>query len=222
MGRSRISRWTVAIPLIWLLLFLAAPFVMVFLISLSEVRLAMPPYAPFIEWVADSWRWNLDADNYLFIWQDGLYFEAFSYSLKVAAIATLCCLLVGYPMAYAIAQAPERWRSWLLLAIILPFWTSFLLRVYAWIGLLKTDGLINQALLALGVITSPLQLLYTDFAVLIGIVYSYLPFMILPLYANLERHDRLLLEAAADLGASTWTRFWRITLPLSRPCQVLK
>ncbi|MFZ9995131.1 MAG: ABC transporter permease [Steroidobacteraceae bacterium] len=217
MGRSRISRWTVAIPLIWLLLFLAAPFVMVFLISLSEVRLAMPPYAPFIEWVADSWRWNLDADNYLFIWQDGLYFEAFSYSLKVAAIATLCCLLVGYPMAYAIAQAPERWRSWLLLAIILPFWTSFLLRVYAWIGLLKTDGLINQALLALGVITSPLQLLYTDFAVLIGIVYSYLPFMILPLYANLERHDRLLLEAAADLGASTWTRFWRITLPLSRP-----
>lgn len=217
MASSPASRWTVAVPLIWLLLFLAAPFVMVFLISLSEVRLAMPPYAPFIEWVADSWRWNLDTDNYLFIWQDGLYFEAFAYSLKVAAIATLCCLLVGYPMAYAIAQAPERWRSWLLLAIILPFWTSFLLRVYAWIGLLKTDGLINQALLALGVIASPLQLLYTDFAVLIGIVYSYLPFMILPLYANLERHDRSLLEAAADLGASAWTRFWRITLPLSRP-----
>lgn len=217
MASSRVSRWTVAIPLIWLLLFLAAPFITVFLISLSEVRLAMPPYAPFIEWVADGWRWNLDADNFRFIWQDGLYFEAFAYSLKVAAIATLCCLLIGYPMAYAIAQAPERWRSWLLLAIILPFWTSFLLRVYAWIGLLKTDGLINQALLALGVIASPLQLLYTDFAVLIGIVYSYLPFMILPLYANLERHDRLLLEAAADLGASAWRRFWRITLPLSRP-----
>jgi putrescine transport system permease protein len=217
MKSFRISSLVIGIPLVWLLLFLAAPFFIVFLISFSEVRLAMPPYAPLIEWVAESWRWNIDIANYVFLWQDGLYFDAFVYSLKVAAIATSGCLLLGYPMAYAIAQAPQRWRSWLLFAIILPFWTSFLLRVYAWIGLLKTDGFINNLLLELGVIESPLQLLYTDFAVLVGIIYSYLPFMILPLYANLERHDRSLLEAAADLGAGVWTRFWRITLPLSRP-----
>lgn len=214
MHRPRLS---LAVPLMWLLLFFAAPFAIVFLISLSEVRLAMPPYAPFIEWVQQGWQINASLDNYRFLWQDGLYLEAFAYSLQVAAGATVGCLLLGYPMAYAIARSSVRWRNVLLMLIILPFWTSFLLRVYAWIGLLKTDGLINNALLFLGIVDAPLQLLYTDFAVLIGIIYSYLPFMILPLYATLERQDPSLLEAAADLGASAWTRFWWITWPLSLP-----
>lgn len=214
---SHLTRLSLGIPLLWLLLFFAAPFLIVLLISLSDVRLAMPPYAPFLEWINGSWEINASTANYQFLWQDGLYFDAFTYSLKVAALATFGCLLLGYPMAYAIAASSTRWRNLLLLLVILPFWTSFLLRVYAWIGLLKTDGLINNSLLFLGLIDAPLQLLYTDFAVLVGIVYSYLPFMILPLYATLERQDRALLEAATDLGASAWTRFWRITWPLSLP-----
>ncbi|NBX40179.1 MAG: ABC transporter permease subunit, partial [Gammaproteobacteria bacterium] len=155
--------------------------------------------------------------NYGYLLTDSLYFSTFLYSLKVAAVSTLLCLLIGYPMAYAIARARESTRNLLLMLIMLPFWTSFLLRVYAWVGLLKTDGVINNALLAAGLIDQPLSLLYTDFAVYVGIVYSYLPFMILPLYSNLEKHDLTLLEAAADLGARPVTTFLRVTLPLSLP-----
>ena len=155
--------------------------------------------------------------NYAFLFTDPLYISAYLYSLKVAALSTVLCLLLGYPMAFVIARAQGAWRSALLMLIVLPFWTSFLLRVYAWIGLLKHNGVINNVLLYLGVIHQPLTMLQTDFAVYVGIVYSYLPFMILPLYANLEKHDMALLEAAADLGARPFTAFVRITLPQSLP-----
>jgi putrescine transport system permease protein len=160
---------------------------------------------------------KLHLANYHFLFTDPLYLDSFFYSIKVATVSTLVCLLLGYPMALAIARATATRRSVLLMLVILPFWTSFLLRIYAWIGLLKDDGLINNALLALHLIHSPIQMANTSFAVYIGIVYSYLPFMVLPLYANLEKHDATLLEAAADLGAAPWKAFVRITLPLSIP-----
>jgi putrescine transport system permease protein len=213
---NRAGRRLVAgIPLLWLLAFFLVPFIIVFKISFSEVRLAMPPYAPLIQWLNGVPRAKLHFDNYAFLFTDPLYISSYLYSLKVAAVSTLCCLLIGYPMAYAIAHASSTWRNVLLMMIVLPFWTSFLLRVYAWIGLLKNNGVINNTLMYFGIIHEPLQLLQTDFAVYIGIVYSYLPFMILPLYANLEKHDNTLLEAAADLGANPVTAFLRITLPQS-------
>jgi putrescine transport system permease protein len=216
--RSLGRRLVVAAPYVWLLLFFAIPFVIVFKISFSESRIAMPPYAPLFEWLGGQMlAIKLNLANYAFLFTDDLYVSSYGYSVQVAAISTLLCLLVGYPMAYAIARAQSTWRNVLLMLVILPFWTSFLLRVYAWIGLLKSNGLINQALMGLGIIDSPLTMMQTDFAVYIGIVYSYLPFMILPLYANLEKHDLTLLEAAADLGARPFTAFRRITLPLSVP-----
>lgn len=211
-------RFVIAVPYLWLTVLFLVPFIIVFKISFSETRLAMPPYAPLIEW-----REGMPAAvklyfaNYQFLFTDRLYFSAYLYSLKVAAVSTVWCLLIGYPMAYAIARAKSVWRNLLLMLIVLPFWTSFLLRVYAWIGLLKNNGVINNVLLGLGVIHQPLTLMQTDFAVYIGIVYSYLPFMILPLYANLEKHDPTLLEAASDLGARPWRAFMRVTLPLSIP-----
>jgi len=211
------GRLVAGIPLLWLLLFFLIPFIIVLKISFSEVRLAMPPDAPLFQWVQGLPRLKLNFGNYAFLFTDPLYISSYLYSLKVAAVSTLCCLLIGYPMAYAIAHAGPTWRNVLLMMIILPFWTSFLLRVYAWIGLLKNNGVINNVLLYLGVIHQPLALLQSDFAVYIGIVYSYLPFMILPLYANLEKHDNTLLEAAADLGANPVTAFVRITLPQSVP-----
>jgi putrescine transport system permease protein len=194
------------------------PFIIVFKISFSESRMAMPPYAPLIEW-RDGVIVGIKLyfSNYRFLFTDRLYASAYLYSVKVAAVSTIWCLLIGYPMAYAIARSTAAWKNLLLMLIVLPFWTSFLLRVYAWIGLLKNNGLINNVLLGLGVIHQPLVLMQTDFAVYIGIVYSYLPFMILPLYANLEKHDPALLEAAADLGARPWRAFLRVTLPLSIP-----
>jgi putrescine transport system permease protein len=210
------GRWVVAgIPILWLLILFLIPFIIVFRISLSEVRLAIPPYTPLFTWHHGSPSLQLHWSSYAFLFTDSLYVSSYLYSLKVAAISTLCCLLIGYPMAYAIAHASPASRSVLLMLIVLPFWTSFLLRVYAWIGLLKNNGVINNVLLWLGVIHEPLALLQTDFAVYIGIVYSYLPFMILPLYANLEKHDGALLEAAADLGARPMRAFLRITLPQS-------
>ncbi|MCP5328272.1 MAG: ABC transporter permease subunit [Sinobacteraceae bacterium] len=213
------QRLVMAIPYLWLLLFFAVPFLIVLKISFSEVRLAMPPYAPLWQWAEEAHRLvvSFNFSNYLFLLTDALYVSTFLYSVKVAAIATLFCLLLGYPMAYAIARATPTLRNLYLMLIILPFWTSFLLRVYAWVGLLKADGVINNLLMGTGLLDAPLTLLYTDFAVYIGIVYSYLPFMILPLYANLEKHDPQLLEAAADLGAHPLTSFLRITWPLSRP-----
>jgi len=208
-------RVVAGIPILWLLVLFLIPFLIVFRISLSEVRLAIPPYTPLFTWHHGAPSLQLHWSSYAFLFTDSLYVSSYLYSLKVAAVSTLCCLLIGYPMAYAIARAAPAARPVLLMLIVLPFWTSFLLRVYAWIGLLKNNGVINNVLLWLGVIHHPLVLLQTDFAVYIGIVYSYLPFMILPLYANLEKHDGALLEAAADLGARPMRAFLRITLPQS-------
>ncbi|HYC08381.1 MAG TPA: ABC transporter permease subunit [Steroidobacteraceae bacterium] len=208
-------RLVAGVPILWLLVLFLIPFIIVFRISFSEVRLAIPPYTPLISWRHGTPSLEAHTSAYAFLFTDPLYVSSYLYSLKVAAVSTLCCLLIGYPMAYAIARASAATRSVLLMLIVLPFWTSFLLRVYAWIGLLKNNGVINNTLLYLGVIHHPLALLQTDFAVYIGIVYSYLPFMILPLYANLEKHDPALLEAAADLGARPLRAFLAITLPQS-------
>ena len=210
-------RLIAGIPTLWLLLLFLVPFIIVFRISFSEVRLASPPYTPLIAWHHGAPHLEVHWSAYSFLFTDPMYVSSYLYSLKVAAVSTLCCLALGYPMAYAIARSGDTTRPLLLMLIVLPFWTSFLLRVYAWIGLLKNNGVINNVLLSLGVIHHPLALLQTDFAVYIGIVYSYLPFMILPLYANLEKHDQALLEAAADLGARPWRAFARITLPQSLP-----
>jgi putrescine transport system permease protein len=173
-----------------------------------------------VHWVGPAitdLRLHLNPSNYVGIWTDGIYTQAMLTSLKVAAISTILALLIGYPLAYAIARADTRWRGIFLMMVILPFWTSFLLRVYAWIGILKTNGLLNNFLLWLGVIKEPLIMLQTDFAVYLGIVYSYLPFMIMPLYATLEKMDLTLLEAAEDLGCKPTRAFFAITLPLSMP-----
>jgi putrescine transport system permease protein len=209
----------IAVPWVWLLLFFLIPFVIVLKISLAETRwLGTPPYSPLMEWVDGQFvQLKINFGNYLFLTSDALYVQAFLSSLKVASISTLFCLLIGYPMAYAIARANLNWRNTLLLLIILPFWTSFLLRVYAWMGLLSNQGVINQILMGLGITQEPIVMLQTDFAMYIGIVYSYLPFMILPLYSNLEKHDLSLLEAAVDLGCRPFRAFLSITLPLSKP-----
>jgi putrescine transport system permease protein len=201
------------------LAFFAIPFVIVLKISFSWMQPIQPGYAPLIEWVEETRRLvvSFNFDNYQVLIRESLYVDTFLYSVKVAAVSTFWCLLLGYPMAYAIARSKPSTRNLLLMLIILPFWTSFLLRVYAWVGLLKTNGVINNTLLAMGLIDEPLTLLYTDFAVYVGIVYSYLPFMILPLYSNLEKHDLTLLEAAADLGARPFKAFFKVTLPLSMP-----
>ncbi len=208
-------RLVAGVPLAWLAVLFLAPFLIVLKISFSQMRLAVPPYAPLLAWRHGLPAPQLHLDNYAFLLTDPLYASAFLYSIKVAAVSTLVCLALGYPMAYAIARSSPARRTVLLMLVMLPFWTSFLLRVYAWIGLLQSDGVINNVLLALGLIHRPLVLLQTDFSVYIGIVYSYLPFMVLPLFANLEKHDPALLEAAADLGARPFTRFLRITLPQS-------
>jgi putrescine transport system permease protein len=207
-----------AAPLIWLVLFFMVPFIIVFGISFSQSVLAIPPYESLWSWVGDKvLTLRLHLGNYNYLFTDSLYISSYLYSLKVAAVSTICCLLIGYPMAYGIARSLPTTRNIYLMLIILPFWTSFLLRVYAWIGLLKNNGVINNVLMWLGIIHEPITMMQTDFAVYIGIVYSYLPFMILPLYSNLEKHDRTLLEAAADLGSRPWKAFMRITLPLSMP-----
>jgi putrescine transport system permease protein len=217
--QGRLGRTLViALPYAWLLLFLLLPILIVVKISFAEMALASPPYTPMLQWVEQrTLSLSLNLGNYAFLWQDPLYAAAYLNSLKVAAIATVFCLLIGYPMAYAIARASSGWRIVLLMLVILPFWTSFLIRVYAWIGLLQSNGLINHLLLSLGLIDQPLVLMHSNFAVYLGIVYSYLPFMILPLYATLVRMDLTLLEAAADLGSPPWKSFLTVTLPLSLP-----
>lgn len=213
-GRSLV----ISVPWLWLLLFFLIPFVIVLKISFAETRLGVPPYTPLLQWVSSQYlEVKLNAGNYLFLATDSLYVQAFLSSLRVAAVSTVFCLLVGYPMAYVIARASSTWRNTLLLLVILPFWTSFLVRVYAWMGLLRNNGLINNVLMALGIVDQPIVMLNTDFALYVGIVYSYLPFMILPLYSNLEKHDTSLLEAAVDLGATPLRAFMRVTLPLSMP-----
>ena len=211
-------RLVIALPYLWLLVFFLLPFIIVFKISLSEAILARPPYAPLWEYLQDGYiQIQLHLNNYSRLWQDPLYLVAYLNALKIAAVSTVICLLIGYPMAYGIARTRGSLRTLLLMLIILPFWTSFLIRVYAWIGILKSNGLLNNFLLAIGIIDEPLVLLHTDFAVYVGIVYSYLPFMVLPLYATLVRMDHSLLEAAADLGCRPWKAFLTVTLPLSLP-----
>ncbi len=200
-------------PYLWLLLFFAAPLGIVLKISVASPVMGQPPYTPLYE----AGQWLINWDNYRLLFDDGLYIAALLNSLKIAAISTFVTLLIGYPMAYAIARAKESHRSILMMLVILPFWTSFLIRVYAWMSILSTTGLLNNFLLWLGVIDQPLEILYTTFAIHLGIVYSYLPFMVLPLVATLSRMDLTLLEAAADLGAKPWQGFLRVTLPLSLP-----
>jgi len=207
-----------AVPLVWLLVFLLIPFLLVLKISVADAVQAQPPYTPlFSEGPDGHLTLTISFANYRFIVADALYLVSYFASLKVAGVSTLFCLLVGYPIAYTIARARGRAQLVLLLLVILPFWTSFLLRVYAWKVLLQGGGLLNGALLALGLIDAPLNLLYTPAAVYLGIVYSYLPFMVLPLYAALARLDYSLVEAALDLGCRPWQAFVRITLPLSLP-----
>lgn len=208
----------IGLPYLWLGLFFLLPFAIVLQISVAEPALAQPPYTALWEWVEEGvLQIQVNLQNFMLIGEDEIYLAAFLNSLWVAFVCTLLCLLLGYPMAYAIATAPERRRVLLLMLIVLPFWTSFLIRVYAWMGILNSSGLLNSFLLWLGVIDQPLRILHTQTAVYIGVVYSYLPFMILPLYANLTRLDPTLLEAAADLGCKPMRAFLKVTLPLSRP-----
>jgi putrescine transport system permease protein len=203
----------IALPYAWLLLFFLVPFLIVLKISLAHDAVGIPPFTPLF----DHDRLHAAAANYVFLLRDPLYWKAYLGAIRYAAIATIVTLLFGYPLAYGIARAPIRWRSPLLMLVILPFWTSFLIRVYAWIGLLKDNGIVNHALLWLGLIDTPLPLINNDFSVTLGLVYAYLPFMVLPLYAQLEKLDPALSEAAADLGAPPARAFWQVTLPLSLP-----
>lgn len=204
------------IPFLWLLLFFLMPFALVLKISFSSAVMAIPPYQPVVQFVDDTFSVVLNFGNYLFLASDSLYVAAYWGSVKTAFIATLVCLLIGYPMAYAMARAPKHWQLVLLLLVLLPSWTSFLIRVYAWMGILGQQGLLNALLLWLGVISEPLRMLNTNFAVILGIVYAYLPFMVLPIYTNLVKLDLRLLEAASDLGCRSLTTFWAVTLPLSK------
>ena len=215
------KRLLVLVPYLWLLALFLVPFLIVLKISLSDTELARPPYFPqwqFEEGLGALWAYlaELDFENFWFLTEDDLYWKAYLSSLKIAITATFFTLLVGYPVAYAMARASHEWRPTLMMLVILPFWTSFLIRVYAWVGILSGEGYLNQFLLWIGVIQEPLMILNTNIAVYIGIVYTYLPFMILPIYSALEKLDESLLEAAEDLGCSRFTAFWLVTFPLSK------
>jgi len=199
------QRITVATPYLWLLVFFLLPFAIILRISLADPIIAQPPYSQTISF-----------DNFLFLLSDKMYALTYLKSVLMAAAATVLCLLLGFPMAYGIARSNPATRSLLLLLVVLPFWISFLLRVYAWMGLLNNYGVINNVLIWLGLTDQPIQIMYTDTAIFIGLTYTYLPFMILPLYATLERMDLDLIDAAMDLGASRTTAFWDITWPLAR------
>ena len=215
-------RFLIAVPYVWLLLLFLVPFAIVLKISLSNIALAIPPYEPTFSW-SDGWAGlvgflrQLDFENFIFLAQDSLYWKAYLSSLQIAFFSTLLTLLVGFPIALGMANAPERWRPMLMLMIILPFWTSFLIRIYSWMGILNQEGLLNQLLLWVGIVNEPLKMINTNFAVYIGIIYTYLPFMVLPIYATLERLNPALLEAAEDLGCSRTQSFWLVTVPLSKP-----
>ena len=206
----------IAVPYLWLLALFLIPFAVVFKISLSDIALAIPPYTPTAKDGIWAMLTQLDFENFVFLTEDDLYWKAYVSSLRIAVISTILTLIVGYPMAYAMARAPSEWRPTLLMLVILPFWTSFLIRVYAWVGILSGEGFLNQFLLWTGVISDPLTILNTNTAVYIGIVYTYLPFMILPIYSALDRLDGSLIEAAEDLGCSRLKAFWLITIPLSK------
>lgn len=217
-----VSRLVIIVPYAWLLFFFLIPFFIVFRISLSQTAIAMPPYTPVFDLatglsgILEKMR-DFSVDNYLWLTEDALYFNAYVSSIFIATVSTVLTLLIGYPIAYGMAKAPRAMRPMLLMMVILPFWTSFLIRVYAWIAILKPEGLLNQLLLAVGLIDQPLIILNTNSAVYIGIVYSYLPFMVLPIYSALEKMDHALIEAAQDLGCTPIAAFWRVTFPLSLP-----
>ncbi len=211
----------IAVPYLWLLALFLVPFLIVLKISLSDTALSIPPYTPTLDlsegWAGvKEWWAGLDMENFWWLTSDDLYWKAYLSSLKIAVISTILTLLVGYPIAYGMSRAPDEWRPTLMMLIILPFWTSFLIRVYSWKAILSNEGLLNQLLMNLGIIQEPLIILNTNVAVYIGIVYTYLPFMVLPIYSALERLDESLLEAAEDLGCSRLTAFWLVTFPLSK------
>ena len=216
------KRITIAVPYLWLLALFLVPFLIVLRISFSEPVIAIPPYAPQFN-LSDGWQGLVDnfsqlsLSNYAWLFSDALYTNAYLSSLRIAAISTFITLLIGFPLAYGMARAPHRLRPIFLMLVILPFWTSFLIRVYAWIGILKPEGLLNQFLLSLNIIDQPLQILNTDNALFIGIVYSYLPFMVLPIYSTLEKLDYSLVEAAQDLGCTALGAFWKVTARLAMP-----
>lgn len=206
----------IAAPYLWLLLFFAVPFVIILMISFARTQVGSPPYTWLLEYVDGAFSLKLSLGSYAALIKDNQYLLAYLSSIKIAVISTLLTLLIGYPMAYVISRMSPAARNVAMMLVVLPSWTSFLIRVYAWIGILDRNGLLNQLLLKIGLIDAPLQILYTPTAAYIGIVYCYLPFMVLPLYANLVKLDNRLLEAAYDLGAKPWQAFMRITLPLSR------
>jgi putrescine transport system permease protein len=222
MAKSWLNRVAILAPYAWLVAFFLAPFLIVVKISLSQTAIAQPPYMPVFD-PAAGWEGlkeffaALSSDSYLMIAADSLYLWSYLKSLGVATLSTAILLVLGYPVAYALARAPRRLQGVLVLLVVLPFWTSFLIRVYAWVNILQHDGLLNQTLIALRVLDAPVSWLASDSAVYIGIVYSYFPFMVLPLYAALERMDETLLEAAADLGCPPWRAFLAVTVPLSLP-----
>ena len=221
-SRSWGAHLVVLLPYLWLVVFFLGPFLIVFKISLSHTAIAQPPYTPVFD-PAGGWQGlkeffsALSSENYAFIASDWLYLSSYLRSLEIAAGSTLLLLLIGFPLAYGMARAPRRAQAVLFMLVVLPFWTSFLIRIYAWINILQREGLLNQTLLALGIVGEPPVWLATDTAIYIGIVYSYLPFMVLPIYATLEKMDDTLIEAAADLGCPWWKAFWLVTLPLSLP-----
>ncbi|KAA0986483.1 ABC transporter permease subunit [Pseudomonas sp. ANT_J28] len=206
----------IGVPFIWLFMFFMLPFFIVLKISFAEADVAIPPYTEIYSYLDQKVQLLLNLSNYAMLAGDELYIAAYLGSLKMALISTVLCLLIGYPMAYAIASARKEMQTVLVLLIMMPTWTAILIRVYAWMGILSNNGLLNGFLMSMGWIDEPLQILNTNLAVYIGVVYSYLPFMILPLYANLVKHDNSLLEAASDLGSSTFNSFWKITIPLSK------
>ena len=226
MAGARFDRWyrrfVVGVPYLWFFVFLLVPFLIVLRIGFSQTELAQPPYSPVLD-LSAGWQGvsdfisKLSLDNYRLLFSDWLYVASYLKSVTVAAISTLILLVIGVPIAYGMARSPRWLQPMLVMAVILPFWTAFLIRIYAWINILQRDGLLNDVLLALGIIAAPVTWLATDTAIFIGIVYSYLPFMVLPLYAAFEKMDESLLEAAADLGCPRWKAFWLVTLPLALP-----
>ena len=217
------KRLVIGVPYVWLLVFFALPFLILLRISMTDMGDSIDPFTPLLDTTGDSWRLLLKPQNYLPLFADGvsgvgdtIYIQAYQTSLKYAALTTLLCLVIGYPFAYFLARSKESIRPALLLLVMLPFWTSFLLRISAWKGILADQGVLNNLLLWLGIIEQPLVMLYTDVSMLVGMTYVYLPFMILPLYAVLVKMDMRLLEAAHDLGASRFKAFWLITVPLSK------
>src|SRR5580700_4148638 len=221
-SRSFVAKLVVRIPYAWLLAFFLVPFLIVLKISLSQTAIAQPPYTPVLDLAGGlpGVRDFVDAlslDNYALLTSDPIYLISYVRSISIAAVSTVLLLLIGYPLAYGMARAPRSWQAVLFMLVVLPFWTSFLIRIYAWINILQREGLLNQLLLGLGIVDEPPAWLATDTAIYIGIVYSYLPFMVLPIYATIEKLPESLLEAAADLGCPRWKAFWLVTVPLALP-----